>query len=79
MSSNSNLYKILSSLFILLFLAFFSMAQMPKNIPHDTGPVEFLDSPLNILLFIALPILLVVFYIWWRKFYQNKHKDKKDQ
>ncbi len=41
-------------------------AQIPRDIPHQSEPVDFSD-PANILLYIGVPVLMVVLYVILRK------------
>ncbi|QIA08500.1 adenylosuccinate synthetase [Draconibacterium halophilum] len=50
----------------LLFVVTLAIAQAPSGIP--TGKAEPLEMNLpNIIFFIVLPILLLIFYIIWRR------------
>lgn len=58
----------LNNLYLLLLL------QMPigtRN-PDDNNPID-LTSTFDVIVYIILPILLIIFYILWRK----KKRDKK--
>lgn len=61
--------KILKYFLISLFaLTQFEMySQIPTDVPkpQDNSPVDFSD-PVNIILFIVLPLLAVVFVLIWR-------------
>jgi len=52
------------------------LMQIPSNTPNpgDTNPID-LSNPFEVIVFIVVPILLVIFYFIYRK----KHKDDKDQ
>ena len=51
------------------------LAQVPKDLPVDTEPVDFSSNPWNYLIYIVIPVVFVVFYIWWRK--NRSGKDEK--
>lgn len=70
-----SLIYIFVSLFSLLNLAAYS--QIPTEVPkpQDNSPVDF-SEPVNIILFIVLPILVVVFVLIWRG---KKQKDQTEQ
>jgi len=55
-----------------IFLNLSLIAQIPTHLEVDTDPVNFYEWP-NLLVYIVLPVLLVVFYIWWRR---NKARQK---
>ncbi|MEO6347800.1 MAG: adenylosuccinate synthetase [Aquaticitalea sp.] len=40
--------------------------------PSDNNPIDF-SNPFNVIVFIILPILLVIFYFYW------KRKQKRDR
>ncbi len=64
-----------------VFLNMSLMAQIPTHLEVDTDPVNFYEWP-NLLVFIVLPILLVVFFIWWRRNkarQRNKLKNNPDK
>jgi hypothetical protein len=46
-------------------------AQIPQDIPHQSEPVDF-SSPLNVVLYIVLPILMVTVYLYWRRSKKNR-------
>lgn len=46
--------------------------QIPQDIPHQTDPVDF-SSPLNILFFLGVPILMIVLYFMIRKMRRNRN------
>ncbi|WP_319481071.1 hypothetical protein [uncultured Draconibacterium sp.] len=51
---------------LLLFVAALAMAQAPSGIP--TGKAEPLELNLtNIIVFIVLPVLIIILYIYWRR------------
>ncbi|MBS9525448.1 hypothetical protein KIH41_17460 [Litoribacter ruber] len=54
---------------VLLIAAFmFSLAinaQVPRDIPTDTGPLE-VDSTFDIILYIVLPIVIIIFFFVYR-------------
>ncbi|GHC51593.1 hypothetical protein SAMN05421855_102496 [Ulvibacter litoralis] len=56
---------------VLSFLLFTFMkanSQIPKDVPHPNtnSPVDF-SKPEDIVLFIALPLLIIVLFFVWRK------------
>ncbi|MFB9053628.1 adenylosuccinate synthetase [Formosa undariae] len=48
------------------------LAQLPLGTPNpdDNQPVDFSD-PFNIVVFIVLPIIAILLYVYWRK---QQHK-----
>lgn len=50
----------------LFYFPFVLLAQVPQDIPVDSKPVDF-NNPWNYIVYIVIPILLLIFYIWWRK------------
>jgi hypothetical protein len=67
-----------SGLLIFIFLLCASVnsrlvAQIPQDIPHQTEPVDF-SSPLNILFYIGVPLLMIVLYIIIRKSRRKKNE-----
>lgn len=58
-----------------LFLPSFLFAQIPTDVPHpdNNPPVDF-SEPANIVIFIILPILAIVFFFIWR----SKRKKESD-
>ena len=43
-------------------------AQLPLGTPNpdDNTPIDFSD-PFDVIVFIVLPIVIVLFYVYWRK------------
>lgn len=69
-----NLKYILAFLFLVVGLRIY--AQSPTHVPKpDRSPVDF-SQLANIVLFIILPLLIVVFYFMWRN---KKRKDETEQ
>lgn len=67
--------KILIKLFLILILTpIFVLAQVPKDLPVNSEPVDFGSNPWNYLIYIVIPVVFVAFYIWWRK-----NKSSKEQ
>lgn len=54
------------------FLAILQLPQGTQN-PDDNLPVDLKD-PFDLIVFVILPILLIVFYIIWKR----KRKNRKD-
>jgi membrane protein DedA with SNARE-associated domain len=55
-----------------LFTAIFAGAQIPDLIPSgETEPIEL--TPLNIIIYFVLPIVIFLIYFWYRK---SKRKNK---
>jgi hypothetical protein len=48
-----------------------SVAQIPQDIPNQSEPVDF-TSGWNILIYIVLPILMGIYYYFWRKKQRKK-------
>lgn len=64
---------ILSLYFAILF--FYGYSQAPGHVPYgEPEPVEF--NLFNIILFIVFPVLMVIFYIYFRKKSNKKKEDK---
>ncbi len=42
------------------------LAQIPRDIPHQSEPVDFSD-PLNVVLYIIIPLLMISTYWYWRR------------
>ncbi|MEX0982769.1 MAG: hypothetical protein WD577_07250 [Bacteroidales bacterium] len=71
--------SIIKSVLILIGTFLFQLqnliAQVPTNIPGGKPePVPF--TPVNILVFIIIPLGLLVFYIWWLR--QNRKKAEEE-
>ncbi|MCS6974617.1 MAG: hypothetical protein N2044_04935 [Cyclobacteriaceae bacterium] len=46
------------------FISYIIIAQIPQDIPHQSEPVDFTQWP-NILFYLVLPVLMVVFYYFY--------------
>ncbi|GAB1450135.1 hypothetical protein MASR2M47_01910 [Draconibacterium sp.] len=58
---------------IILFSGNVANAQIPYLLPSgETEPLEL--TPFNIILYMVVPILMFIFYFWYRK---SKRKNKK--
>ena len=64
---------------IFLLQAFAVFAQRPTHVPGPGEPVRFFESPANIVMYIVLPVLIVFFYVLWRRWLrknQNENEGK---
>ncbi len=71
--------KILKNIFVSLFSLFGLnlYSQIPTDVPNpqNNPPVDF-SQPANIVIFIVLPVVILIFAIIW---YNKKRKDKQVQ
>lgn len=63
--------RLLNCFFILFFTlltSFSSLAQISSNVPNpkNNPPVDF-SEPVNIVIFIILPICITILYFIWRR------------
>jgi len=69
---NTNIYK---SCYMLLFMlsSNFLNAQIASGAPNpaDNEPLK-IDSLVNVIIYIVLPIIIIVFYIMYKKRLKNK-------
>ena len=42
------------------------LLQIPREVPHQTEPVDF-TSVTNVVVYLGVPILLLGFYVIWRR------------
>jgi len=58
---------------VLFFFTGFIYGQRPTHSPNpqDNTPID-LNNLFDVLVFIVLPILMIIFYILWRKQLKNK-------
>ncbi len=49
-------------------------AQRPTHVPGGSEPVDFFESPANIVVYIIIPVIVVVLYIVWRKKIQKERQ-----
>jgi hypothetical protein len=42
------------------------LTQIPQDIPNQSTPID-LTSPTDVMLYIILPILMIILYLFWRK------------
>jgi hypothetical protein len=71
---NKNITIIILSL---LFYSVTNLAQSPTHYPSGNDPVEF--TPVNIIVYIIGPILLVIIYLWYRRYLSNKKKAEEEK
>ena len=53
-----------------------TLAQTPTHYPTGTDPVDF--TPVNIIVFIVVPVLMVLVYFWYRRYIHKKNSEKKE-
>jgi hypothetical protein len=51
------------------------LAQVPRDIPTDTGPLE-VDSTFDIILYIVLPIIIIIFFFVYRSAKKKKDRER---
>ena len=57
---------------ILVFSAIAASAQIPDLLPSgETEPIEL--TPLNIVIYLVLPVVIFIIYFWYRKSKRNKN------
>jgi len=68
--------KTLTSIFtfMLFYLPGIVWAQVPRDIPSDTGPLE-VDSTFDYILYIILPLIVIILFI---VYLVNKKKKERD-
>ncbi|MFW5644941.1 MAG: hypothetical protein ACOCZL_03430 [Bacteroidota bacterium] len=62
---------------ILLLTSFSGMAQLPTHYPTGDEKVAF--NLINILIFFIVPVLLLVFYIYWLRAKRKKREKEKEE
>ena len=67
---------------IFLLLSFFYtlfspvvIGQVPQGIPKDNGPIDF-SSTANIVIYIVLPVIVLVVFVFWRISIRKKRKEE---
>jgi zinc transporter ZupT len=53
-----------------------SLAQSPTHYPSGNDPVDF--TLVNILVYIVAPILMVIIYLWYRRYLYKKKQSEKE-
>ncbi len=61
--------------FLLTMLPVLVLGQRPSNVPYDTEPVGFFESPAKIIIYIVLPLLIVLIYLLWRRKIKKEEED----
>ncbi|WP_143960815.1 hypothetical protein [Litoribacter populi] len=56
-----------------ILYSFAASAQVPRDLPTDTGPME-VNSTFDIILYIVLPIIVIIFFFVYRA--SKKKKDR---
>lgn len=60
--------KQFATLILFSVLNVLAYAQSPTHLPRpDPEPVNFFDSTANIIFFIGIPLLILIFYFLWRR------------
>lgn len=72
--------KILLLSFPLLMLyAYSSFAQRPTHVPGAGEPARVFESPVTVVIYIVIPLLIGVFYIVWRKRIKKENQQNQKQ
>lgn len=69
--------KIVILIFFFALTSFELLSQAARNIPRDTGPVQWTFG--NILVFIVFPVLLIIFLFFYVKKLTRQKIEEKEQ
>ena len=73
-------FQKLTFLVVSFFYTLFSpsvIGQVPQGIPKNNGPIDF-SSTSNIVVYIVLPILVVLIFVFWRMATKKKRQEEED-
>jgi hypothetical protein len=56
----------------------FILAQMQPDIPKPRGPVD-LSDPVNVVIFIVLPLIVIIAFFFWRNAMKKKRKEEEEK
>lgn len=65
--------QLLLSFLLMMFYIQPSFSQRPTHVPGAGEPTRVFESPVSVVIYIVIPVLIGVFYILWRR------KIKKDE
>ncbi|WP_114750172.1 hypothetical protein [Pleomorphovibrio marinus] len=71
----THLILILLQAFIYPFVTI--LGQMQPDIPKPRGPVD-LSDPVNVVIFILLPLIVIIAFLFWRKAMQKKRQEEEE-
>ncbi len=54
------------------------LAQMQPDIPQPRGPVD-LSDPVNVVIFIVLPLIVIIGFFFWRNAMKKKRKEEEEK
>ncbi|MGC9343724.1 MAG: hypothetical protein ACP5E3_13555 [Bacteroidales bacterium] len=81
MNSNISILKAYTLKIGVIVLFLFSssglIAQAPTHYPTGNDPVEL--TPFNIFIYIVVPVLFVIIYLWWRRIKIKERKKKLEE
>lgn len=67
-----------SLLLVLLLIPSLSYSQVPKGVPKPTGPIDLSETS-NVVIFIAIPALILIIFLIFRKRIKKVKEDKKER
>ena len=71
--------KAFSVFAVLILFTLPILAQTPTHLPRNlTEPVKFFESTENIIFFVVIPLLIVLFYFLWRRDVKKRKDKQKD-
>jgi uncharacterized membrane protein len=71
-------FSLKAGLAVLSLIPFMNLiAQSPTHYPTGKDPIDF--TPINIFVFIIVPILFVIIYLWWRSAKIKERKKKMEE
>lgn len=70
---------LLLSFFLMMLYAYTSFAQRPTHVPGAGEPARVFESPVNVVIYIVIPLLIGVFYLLWRRKIKKENKQNQKQ
>ncbi len=62
--TSQSILRIFSAVFLWLF-SYPLLAQIPRDIPRGTGPIQF-ETPFDYFLYVGMPLLIIILFLVWR-------------
>ncbi len=70
---------LLLSVILMIVYFFTSFAQRPTHVPGAGEPARVFESPVTVVIYIVIPLLIGVFYVLWRRKIRKEKEQKQQQ
>lgn len=72
-----NMIRKISAALAGVFFGLQALAQRPTSVPTDNEPLRVFESVESVIFYIGLPVLIIIFYVIWKKRQWREEAERK--